>query len=67
MNMGSPEQMRRMSDRLTQGKRRLYDRLSLAKRRHEKDRERILGEQLNEVKKGEAREAHRLSRLLARG
>ena len=33
---------------------------------HEKDRPQILGEQLNEVlKKGEAREAHRLSRFLA--
>ena len=36
------------------------------KKKHEKDRKRILGEQFNDApEKGEAREAHRLSRMLA--
>ena len=36
------------------------------KKRHEKGRKTILGEQLNDaLQKGEAREAHRLSRMLA--
>ena len=36
------------------------------KKEHEKDRKRILGEQFNDApEKGEAREAHRLSRMLA--
>ena len=43
----------------TEGIRRLPISLSLAKKRHEKDRKRILGEQLNGTqKKGEALEAH---------
>ena len=47
--------------------RRLSISLCLAKKReHEKDRKRILGEQFNDApEKGEAREAHRLSRMLA--
>ena len=53
-------------ERLTERIRRLSVSLRLARTRHEKDRKRILGEYLNEaLKKGEAREAHRLSRLLA--
>ena len=40
--------------------------LRVAKKRHEKDSKRPLSEQLDEaLKKGEAREAHRLSRMLA--
>ena len=64
MNMESPEQKRRVSDSLTRELWRLSINLNLAKKRHEKDRKRILGEHLKEaLKKGEAREAHRLSRL----
>ena len=38
----------------------------LSKKNHENDRKRILGEQLNEaLKKGESRETHRLSMILA--
>ena len=55
-----------MSGKQIEGIRRLSNNLSVAEITHEKDRPRILGEQLNEaLKKGEAREAHRLSRFLA--
>ena len=55
----STEQKRRMNHRLTEKNRRLSISLCMAKRRHEKDRKRILGEQLNDaLKKREAREAH---------
>ena len=66
MSMGSPEQKRRVSDSSTGGLWRLSINLNLAKKRHEKHRKRILSEHLNEApKKGEAREAHRPSRLQA--
>ena len=63
MNVASPEQKRRVNERLTERIRRLSIGSSLAKKRHKKNPKRILGEQLNEaLKKGETREAHRLSR-----
>ena len=65
---GGEPQAETEDKRQTPGKiRRLSISLCLAKKReHEKDRKRILGEQFNDApEKGEAREAHRLSRMLA--
>ena len=54
-----------MNDRLTEQIWCLSINLCVAKKRHETDRKRIFGEQLNDaLKKGEAREAHGLSRML---
>ena len=55
-----------MNDRLAEQITRLSINLCVTKKRREKDRKRISGEQLNDAqKKGEAREAHRLSRMVA--
>ena len=61
----NPEPKRKINDKLTEN-RRLSTSLCVAKKRHENDRKRIFGEALNEaVKKREAGEACRLSRMLA--
>ena len=65
--LGKPEQKRRMNEGLTEEIRRLSINLFVdKKKRHEKDRKRVFGEQLNDaLRKGEARKPHRLSRMLA--
>ena len=62
---GNPEQKRKTNDKLTEKRGRLSVSLCVAeKRRHGSDRKRIPGEQLHDaLKKGKAREAHRLSRM----
>ena len=47
MKMRIPEQRRRVNDSLTEGMRRFAISLNLAKKGHEKDRKRVLGEQLD--------------------
>ena len=66
MKLENPEQKRRMNEGLTEEIRRLSINQNVAKKKHEKDRKRVFGEQLNDaLRKGEAREPHRLSRMLA--
>ena len=48
MKIRIPEQRRRMNDSLTEGMRRFAISLNLAKKRHEKDRKRVLDEQLDD-------------------
>ena len=47
MKIRIPEQRRRVNDSLTEGMRRFAISLNLAKKRHEKDRKRVLDEQLD--------------------
>ena len=64
---GKPKQRRRVSDRLTEGIRRLSISPNLVRKRHEKDRQRILGEQLAQRSAEEKRGARSISSVKAIG